>query len=146
MIFINAMVSVAMERDTTQRRAIRRVFTETDRPLSPVEVLNEAKHIVAGLGIATVYRNLKAMVDAGWLVPVGLPGEPDRYEQAGKGHHHHFRCRTCEKVFDLHGCPGDMSPMLPSGFRLEAHEVTLFGLCVACVSVPAHIAGVRARP
>lgn len=122
-----------MERDTSQRRAIRKIFEEQGRPLSPQEVLEEAQAHTATLGIATVYRNLKALVEAGWLVPVGLPGEPDRYEMAGKEHHHHFRCRECERVFEVDRCPGNIQNMVPDGFRLESHEVVLYGLCVSCV-------------
>ncbi len=123
-----------VERDTSQRRAIRRIFEEIDRPLSPQEVLEEAQTHAVTLGIATVYRNLKALVESGWLAPVGLPGEADRYEMAGKGHHHHFRCRTCERVYEVDGCPGGIQGMVPTGFRLESHEVVLYGLCVGCVA------------
>ncbi len=36
------------------------------------------------MGMATVYRNLKALVEAGQLVPVQISGEPPRYERMGK--------------------------------------------------------------
>lgn len=121
-----------MERDTSQRRAIRRIFEEVGRPLSPQEVLEAAQSHAASLGIATVYRNLKALVEAGWLVPVGLPGEPDRYEMAGKDHHHHFRCRSCERVYEVESCPGNIHNMVPAGFLLEDHEVVLYGVCASC--------------
>jgi Fur family transcriptional regulator, ferric uptake regulator len=121
-----------MERDTAQRRAIRAALTEADRPLSPREVLDAASADVASLGIATVYRNIKALVEEGWLTPVELPGEAPRYEVAGKQHHHHFLCRSCERVFELPGCVANISAGLPEGFRPERHEVVLFGLCDAC--------------
>ena len=90
-----------MERDTRQRRAIRRVLETSGRPLSPKEVLAGAHRSVPGLGIATVYRNLKALVEEGLLVAVALPGEAARYEPAGKDHHHHFRCRRCDRLFEV---------------------------------------------
>jgi Fur family transcriptional regulator, ferric uptake regulator len=121
-----------MERDTAQRRAIRAALLEADRPLSPKEVLDGAQTDVPGLGIATVYRNLKAFVDDGWLTPVELPGEAPRYEVAGKKHHHHFMCRSCDRVYELHGCPGNLQAVVPRGFSLEDHEVVLYGRCEAC--------------
>lgn len=121
-----------MERDTKQRRAIRALFEKANRPLSPTEVLELGKEEVSGLGIATVYRSLKSLVDEKWLVPVQLPGEPDRYEPAGKHHHHHFHCRECKKVYEVEGCPGDLKKLSPRGFKLEGHELTLYGVCAAC--------------
>ena len=53
-----------MERATRQNTAIRAAIESAGRPLSPTEVLDEARRHVAALGLATVYRNLKALVDA----------------------------------------------------------------------------------
>ena len=39
----------------------------------------EASLEVPNLGIATVYRNIKTMVDQQELVPIELPGQPARY-------------------------------------------------------------------
>jgi Fur family ferric uptake transcriptional regulator len=119
-------------RDTSQRRALRAAFERAARPLSPVEALDQAQAEVPGLGIATVYRTLRTLVDEGWLEEVQLPGSPARYEIAGKHHHHHFRCRVCDRVFEVDGCPPDLRALLPRGFRLEAHDITLFGRCAAC--------------
>lgn len=126
-----------MERNTKQRDAIREVFERTARPLGPTEVLEAGRAHVAGLGIATVYRTINSLVESGWLVPVELPGEAPRYERSGAAHHHHFRCRACDRVFEIEGCPGDLSELTPRGFVLEAHEVVLYGLCATCVEAAA---------
>ena len=121
-------------RSTRQRRAIRTVFETIHRPLGPQEVLDAVAKGVDGVGIATVYRNLKTLVEEGWLTPVELPGEPARYERAGKAHHHHFRCDDCGSVFELEGCIGNFKSMAPPGFRVSKHEVILFGSCASCAS------------
>ena len=87
-----------------------------------------------GLGVATVYRTLKRFLEEGILRPVELPGIPSHYELAGLAHHHHFRCRTCDRVFDVEGCPDRVAELVPAGFRLEEHEVVLYGLCSTCVA------------
>ena len=122
-----------MERDTRQRRAIRRVIEEVGRPLSPQEVLKIAQTYMPSLGIATVYRTLKGLVEEGWLVQVELPGESPRYETATKAHHHHFQCRKCSQVYEIEGCPQDVDPLTPADFLLEGHYMMLYGLCAACV-------------
>lgn len=121
-----------MQRQTSQRAAIELSLREAEHPLSLDELLQTARAHAPGLGIATVYRNLKRLVEEGIVVPVLLPDEPARYEQAGKGHHHHFRCRLCQRVYDVHACMGDLNRLLPAGFRLEAHEILLFGTCSDC--------------
>ena len=84
------------------------------------------------MGMATVYRNLKLLVDEGAVQMVTLPGDSPRYESAGHAHHHHFQCEACGRVFDVHACPGDLSSMAPAGFQVSHHELTLYGLCADC--------------
>lgn len=121
-----------VSRNTQQRAAIRQAFESADRPLSPAEALEVAQATVPGIGIATIYRNVKALVAEQWLSEVQLPGSPSRYEVAGKHHHHHFRCRLCDRVFDVDACPPDLRSLTPPGFRLEGHDITLFGCCAGC--------------
>jgi Fur family ferric uptake transcriptional regulator len=121
-----------MERNTRQRGAIRRAFQRADRPLSIAEVLEASRSEVASLGVATVYRNIKHLVEEGWLAVVQLPGAPDRYELEGQEHHHYFHCRSCDRVFRIAVCPPGLDQMLPPGFRHERHALTIRGLCRDC--------------
>ncbi len=121
-----------MERSTRQRTAIRTLIDGAHRPLSPQEVLEGACEIVPGIGMATVYRNLKLLVDEGSIHVVTLPGESPRYESAKHDHHHHFQCTQCLRVFDVHQCPGDFKKLAPEGFTVERHEITLYGRCADC--------------
>jgi len=128
-------------RSTRQRAAIRRVIGQADRPLMPAEVLAEAQRFVPALGIATVYRNLKLMVDDGELCVVSLPGETPRFELAESDEHVHLLCRRCNRVFDIYGCPGDFSSILPEGFRVDDYELTLYGVCPACAPPRRRVSG-----
>ncbi len=119
-------------RETKQKQAIRNAFTKADRPLSPAEALEFAAATAPGLSIATVYRNITSMVEEGWLQTVELPGEPPRYEVAGKGHHHHFQCNDCGKVYEFGGCDPGQKPRLPRGFRVTGHEFFFYGTCAEC--------------
>ena len=121
-----------MQRDTRQRRAIRRVFANIERPLTAQEVLERGQQIVPSLGLATVYRALKNLVREGWLSAVELPGEGLRYELAERPHHHHFLCRSCDQAFEVHHCPEELEQLAPDGFEVEGHELILFGRCAPC--------------
>ena len=119
-------------RKTKQRDAIQQVFQDCDRPLSPDEVHALAGDHIPGIGIATVYRNLKSLVEHGILKTVEIPGSAARYELADLEHHHHFQCNDCDKVFDIPGCPGNLQKMTPPGFEVTAHSITLYGKCPDC--------------
>lgn len=135
-----------MERNTRQRAAIRAAIAGARRPLLPQEVLDSAQAEAPGLSIATVYRNLRVLVEEGALQTVQLPGENVRYEIAGAGHHHHFQCRQCQRVFEVHACPGDLASLAPPGFSVEDHELTLYGRCSDCASTRGGSARSAAAP
>lgn len=126
-----------MERASRQRDAIRQALEAAGRPLLPAEILAAAQVEVPALGMATVYRNLKQLSEAGEIQTVALPGEAPRFEMAGHHHHHHFSCQVCNRVFDVHACPGDMQKLAPQGFTVEGHELTLYGRCSDCSAPPA---------
>lgn len=117
---------------TEQRRAIRSAIEQAQGPLRAAEVLEVARQQVPGLGIATVYRNLRTLLETGLLTVVELPGEPNRYEIAGKKHHHHFRCDACRRVLDIAGCSRSIDHAAPRRFEVEGHELVLFGRCPDC--------------
>lgn len=60
-------------RNTKQKSAIRAAFVETDRPLSPEEVLSYAQRGSPDISIATVCRNLKTLVEEGGLFRFTCP-------------------------------------------------------------------------
>jgi Fur family ferric uptake transcriptional regulator len=123
-----------LSRNTAQREAIRRSLQEAGRPLSAVEVLEMAQRDVPGLGVATVYRTIKNLIEDGTLIAVPLPGSSDRYEHrdAASHHHHHFICNDCGRAFDVPGCTLPAQGMVPPGFVVSGHDVVLYGRCDRC--------------
>ena len=126
-------------RNTKQRRAILAALEQAHRPLGPKEVLELAvrsgeasSESVPELSLATVYRNLNAMLEAHLLIAVQVLGQSPRYELAGLDHHHHFLCDRCDRMFDFQGCPDSIAKLAPSGFEVTSHELMLNGLCDEC--------------
>ena len=79
-----------------------------------------------------MYRNINLLVEEKWLARVAVPGDTTRYEVAGKGHHHHFQCNECGKLYEMEGCAIEVNPELPAGFRPTGHELFVYGLCDQC--------------
>ena len=122
-----------MKRMTKQREAILECFKATKRPLSVEEILKLAGVSVPQLNLATVYRNLKLLIEDAMIETVDLPGNNTRYELIGLSHHHHFHCHSCDRLFDVEGCPEGISTLVPKGFRLTSHAITLAGYCKDCL-------------
>ena len=124
------------QRQTRQRDAILQVITEAPGPLSVPEIHEKAIEKLDTLGIATVYRTLKLLQESEQIQPVILPSGESRFESAQHGHHEHFQCRACERVFDVHLCslPKTRGVTLPGGFVIEDHELTYYGTCPDCVT------------
>ena len=124
-------------RDTRQRQAIRTVFDNIDRPLGPKEVLIEASRGVPNLGIATVYRNIKSMVDQGELISVELPGQPSRYSLPRHRKEYLFLCEKSDRAFFVSSEAVDFDVVnLPENFTVSGHAVVLYGEYREASNVP----------
>lgn len=125
-------------RRTKQQAAIERVIGQSERPLSPGEILAKARRQIPGLSLATVYRGLRRLEEEGLASKVEIPGQPPRFEsrRAAVEHHHHFVCQSCDRVYDIPGCAHGIEEVAPPGFRVESHEIVLFGRCDKCSADP----------
>jgi len=117
---------------TQQKVALTRVLQRAERPLTPMEICRAGKKEIPRLGIATVYRALKQLVEEGgcgsWR-----SREPRRTtNQRERQHHHFFFCRHCRHVYNLVGCVHGVGGLAPAGFAVEGHEIVLYGECAEC--------------
>jgi Fur family transcriptional regulator, ferric uptake regulator len=129
---------MSVQRNTRQREAILEVIQAAEGPLNVAAILERCRASVPRLGLATVYRT------------IGLLREEPHFEPAHRGHHHHFCCRACNRVFELETCPVGIpaGTVLPGGFQVEDHHLTLYGLCATCIdsSAGSSDAGVLGGP
>lgn len=114
-------------RETKQRNAIRKAFEETGRPLSPREVLDIASSDVPNLGIATVYRNIKAMVETGDLMQVELPGQPPRYDLPKAERQPLMLCEKTNRVFFADNNKISLNIPKIDGFDVKGYQIILYG-------------------
>lgn len=118
-------------RRTEQRRAILAALARSETAMTAQEL--HAR--LDGVGLATVYRNLQRLVDEG----VADTLLRDRGEQAfllcEDGHHHHLRCRSCDRVERVRDCRLDAwarAVAREHGYHEVEHQAELVGLCPDC--------------
>lgn len=120
-------------RVTAQRRAVCAAF-ENGRAghLSADEVLRRARRITPGVSLATIYNTLSQFVAAGLLGTVQGPGY--RLYDPNVTPHDHFRCRVCERLFDVHVQGIDHVTVTEPGYVVERASVILDGTCPSCIA------------
>src|SRR5919197_1745608 len=118
-------------RVTPQRRAILGAFAGDGGHLTADEVYERARVAVPELARATVYNALGELVRARLLRSVEGFGAV-RYDPNLDESHHHFRCRWCGRLFDVHPRAADEIDLDHTGFTVERVQVLLEGSCPEC--------------
>jgi Fe2+ or Zn2+ uptake regulation protein len=85
------------------------------------------------VSLATVYRNLRLLVQAGLVIERAGPGG-SRFD-GNVSEHHHFTCVRCHRVFDLtepvnHALDREIASS--NGFEVLGHRIEFFGRCHHC--------------
>lgn len=127
----------AAHKQTGQRRSIVAALAAGDRTLSAQELHERLRAADAGVGLATVYRNLARLADAGEIDAIRRPNGETAYRSCGSGHHHHLICRECGLVVELHDCAlAEWSKGIAErhGFQQVEHQAELVGLCARCAA------------
>lgn len=130
-------------RSTPQRHAILNAFAEdAAEHLSAEEIHQRASRSLTSLSRGTVYATLAEFTALGLLASFGA-AEPVRYE-LNTASHDHFRCRVCERMFDIGRVSRKLATIAGEGFTVERVETRAEGTCAECAGYAAGLAaGVR---
>ena len=125
-------------RCTRQRVAVFGHLVGTKGHPTADEVFQAVKQSIPSISLATVYKSLETLVDAGLATRLQGNGGwlPARYEHRGDGHHH-LRCLKTGRVSDV---PMNFDPELIAkldpelearlkelGFKLTGYRLELMG-------------------
>ncbi len=121
---------------TPQRKVIVETFLETEGHFSAEELLLLVQQKVPEIGLATVYRTLKLLIDSGLADNLDFGCGVALYEHSfGHAHHDHLICTRCDsKVEVLDEVIERKQEELArkNGYTLTRHRMILFGLCPEC--------------
>jgi Fe2+ or Zn2+ uptake regulation protein len=125
-------------RVTAQRTILLETIAHKGGHLNVQEVFQEARGRLPGLNLATVYRTIDSLRDAG-LIDWYAPGsEPMQFAlRDHENPHGHLVCRHCGAVsgLDLFLVEGFTQDVLDaSGFNIDGSHLTLQGLCEECAA------------
>jgi Fur family ferric uptake transcriptional regulator len=121
-------------RPTAQRLAIIEALEGKDRPVTAQDLADEVRH-KGGPGLATVYRTLRAMAEAGTAETFAAEGGEAAYKLCEDVHHHHLICESCGQVQTIPSCEvEDWATAVGRrrGFRVTSHRADVYGLCASC--------------
>jgi Fur family transcriptional regulator, ferric uptake regulator len=119
-------------RVTRQRTAVLEALRRAPEPLS-------AKDLHAGLGrsvgLATVYRALQGLVEAGRVDVFRRETGEALFRLCNPVHHHHLVCQRCLRVVEIDACGVELWASRVAhrnGFAITDHQADVFGVCADC--------------
>lgn len=118
-------------RYSKQRDAVLTLLKSTKSHPTAEWLYNELKEDFPGIGIATIYRNLKLFCQQGLVQKIEVGDGLDHFD-ADISQHYHFYCTNCGRVIDVDMPPLEINHALPCGLVAERHQLTFFGKCNEC--------------
>jgi Fur family ferric uptake transcriptional regulator len=125
---------------TQQREAIVDAFLRTSGHVALEDLLSSARRKHPRVGLATVYRTVKLLEEAGIAAARHFGPGQTLYEVAeGRAHHDHLICDSCGFITEFEN---DEIEVLQDnaarrlGFNMLRHRHELFGLCEKARGIP----------
>lgn len=118
---------------TFPRLKILDIFHQhADQHLSAADIYRNLISERSSIGLATVYRVITQLEDAGLLKRTQLDSHSTVYELNDKGHHDHLVCRHCGRIQE--SSDSAMTQLVrkiarQSGFALDSYSLVLYGGC-----------------
>lgn len=123
-------------RPTRQRRSVVEALRERDDAVTAQELHATLRSAGEPIGLATVYRTLTALAEAGFLDTFEREGE-QAFRMCGEEHHHHLVCEACNRVEEIDAAEVEAwveTVARRRGYTVTAHRADIFGLCGRCTN------------
>src|SRR6185437_11396393 len=121
-------------RSTPQRYAVMSFLMEQAGHPTAAEIFEAVNRVDPRSSRATIYNNLRDLVQAGLVREVAVEGRAARFDVKGM-RHHHFICDRCGNVEDMEWYKVPRPGSRSLGKRvLRESELIFRGLCAKCVT------------
>jgi len=122
-------------RPTRQRRAVVEALESFDDFRSAQEIHDLLGRRGEPVGLATVYRTLQRLADAGEVDLLRTEDGEAAYRRCSARHHHHLVCRGCGATVEVEGPAVERWTRTVAeqhGYTDVSHTLEIFGTCPAC--------------
>lgn len=122
-------------RPTKQRLAVAAAMSSFDDFRSAQDIHELLAHRGDPVGLATVYRTLQRMVDAGEVDLLRTEDGEAIYRRCSDTHHHHLVCRDCGATVEVEGPAVERWTRAIAGehgYGEVSHTLEIFGTCPSC--------------
>lgn len=123
-------------KSTRQRDLIVDTFFAADGHLSVEKLWAQVRNRDARVSVATVYRTMKLLSEAGLAHARNFGDGQTRFEPAlGREHHDHLICTGCNTIVEFEDDRIEhMQDAVAKkhGFKVTSHKMELYGLCRTC--------------
>lgn len=121
-------------RATRQRRTVLEALRERPDAVTAQTLHLELRQAGESVGLATVYRTLTALAEAGFLDTFTRETE-QAFRLCGDAHHHHLVCEICNRVEEIAADEverwvGHVASR--RGYEVTGHRADIFGVCPTC--------------
>lgn len=119
---------------TRQRAAVYHYLSGVDYHPTAEEVYLAVKRELPRISLATVYKNLEALVNCGVAKRLTIGDGAARYD-IRTDHHYHSHCLVCGGMVDLEPEAERSLPDLvrvPAGFQVASYRIEVLGYCAQC--------------
>jgi Fur family transcriptional regulator, ferric uptake regulator len=128
--------AAVQQRTTRQKRALDELLAACADFRSAQELHAELRGGGTGVGLTTVYNNLRALADRGAVDTVRTEGGETLYRRCeSESHHHHLLCRVCGRTVEVSGPAVERwaeDAAAAQGFVDVRHTVEIVGTCRQC--------------
>jgi Fur family transcriptional regulator, ferric uptake regulator len=127
----------AGERVTRQRLLIADALEAIGRQVTAQELYDRMRVRHRGVGRATVFRTLEALVAAGAARRLEREGHVYGYVACRPEHHHHLACDRCGQVVEIgeqYIRPVADRVAADLGFTIDDARIDFYGLCADCAA------------
>ncbi len=122
-------------RPTRQRRAVAAALAGFDDFRSAQEIHDLIREQGDSVGLATVYRTLSTLAEAGEVDMLRTEDGEAIYRRCSDTHHHHLVCRVCGRTVEVEGPAVERwtsAIAAEHGYAEVSHSLEIFGLCPTC--------------
>ncbi len=124
-----------MKNYSKQREDLLNILKNSRSHPTAEELYEKAKEKIPSVSRGTVYRNLKDLVDEGYIIKISMASGADRYDYIHKKHNH-IICKSCGTVkdfeynFDLEDVKQSVIKQTEVSPLLDG--VIMYGICEKC--------------